>query len=186
MGLICECQSKQWIHTHSPNKPKKFTQMVSVRQKDVTGQERSADGGIHATKDHNVTSVLRNTKKLCRAIQNKRHGVFLHESLHLHAAACTWALLQHFNWELFDDPPYSPYLALSDCHLFTYMKNCLRSQHYNIMRSWWKASKHGFAHRQQTSLAQVYKNLFPDMTSASVPVVTPLRSSLSMCVFFCK
>jgi hypothetical protein len=36
------------------------------------------------------------------------------------------ALLEHFNWELFDRPPYSPDLALIDYHLFTY-----RSQRFN-------------------------------------------------------
>jgi hypothetical protein len=25
-------QSKQWMHTHSPNKPKKFKQMLSARE----------------------------------------------------------------------------------------------------------------------------------------------------------
>jgi transposase len=42
-------------------------------------------------------------------------------------AACTLALLEHFNWELFDHPPYSPDLAPSDYHLFTYLKNWLAS-----------------------------------------------------------
>jgi hypothetical protein len=32
-------------------------------------------------------------------------------------------MLEHFNWELFDHPPYSPDLALSNYHLFTYLKN---------------------------------------------------------------
>jgi hypothetical protein len=44
-------------------------------------------------------------------------------------------------------------------------------------------SKHGQAHRRQTSLTQAYKNLLPDTTSVSVPAVTALRSSLSMYVF---
>jgi hypothetical protein len=61
-------QSKQWMHTHSPNKPTEFKQLLSACQKAdgncFLGQERSADGEIHATGDHtNVTSVLRNTKK---------------------------------------------------------------------------------------------------------------------------
>jgi hypothetical protein len=62
-------QSKQWMHTHSPNKPKKFKQTLFACQKangnHFLRQERSADGGIHATRDHNVKSVLRNTKKHC-------------------------------------------------------------------------------------------------------------------------
>jgi hypothetical protein len=37
----------------------------------------------------------------------------------------------------------------------------------------------GWAYRQ-TSSAQVYRNLFPDTTGASVPVVTTMKSSLSM------
>jgi histone-lysine N-methyltransferase SETMAR len=63
------------------------------------------------------------------AIQNKRRGmltfsiVLLHDNVHLHTAACTQALLKHFNWELSDHPPYSPDLAPSDYNLFTYLKN---------------------------------------------------------------
>jgi hypothetical protein len=63
-------QSNQWMHTHSPNKPKMFKQTLSACQKAdgycFLKQERSTDGGIHATIDHNnVTSVMRNTKKNC-------------------------------------------------------------------------------------------------------------------------
>jgi hypothetical protein len=63
-------QSKQWMHTHSPDKPKKFKQTLSACQKAdgscFLGQERSADGAIHASRDHsNIRSVrvLRNTLK---------------------------------------------------------------------------------------------------------------------------
>jgi hypothetical protein len=57
-------QSEQWIHTHSPNKTTKFKQPLSVCQivdgNCFLGQERSADGVIHATRDHsNIRSVLR-------------------------------------------------------------------------------------------------------------------------------
>jgi hypothetical protein len=56
-------QLKQWMHTRSPKKPKKFKQTLSACQKAggncFLGQERSADSGIHATMDHNnVRSVL--------------------------------------------------------------------------------------------------------------------------------
>jgi hypothetical protein len=40
-------------------------------------------------------------------------------------------LLEHFNWELFDHPPYSPDLTPSNYHLFTYAKKWLRSQRFN-------------------------------------------------------
>jgi hypothetical protein len=39
--------------------------------------------------------------------------------------------MEHFNWELFDYPPYSPDLAPSDYHLFTYPKNWSLSQRFN-------------------------------------------------------
>jgi histone-lysine N-methyltransferase SETMAR len=95
------------------------------------GKERSVDSGICATRDqNNVKSVLRNTKKLRMAIQNKRRGmltsgiVLLLDNACPHTCAHTRALLEHFNWELFDHPPYSPDLAPSDCVLFTHLKNC--------------------------------------------------------------
>jgi hypothetical protein len=61
-------QSKQWMHTHSPNKLKKFKQTLFACQKAdgncFLGQERSTDSGIHATRDYNnIRSVLGNTKK---------------------------------------------------------------------------------------------------------------------------
>jgi hypothetical protein len=51
--------------------------------------------------------------------------VLFHDNARPSTAARTRALLEHFNWELFDDPPYSPYLSLSDYDLFTYLNNCL-------------------------------------------------------------
>jgi hypothetical protein len=68
------------------------------------------------------------------AIQNKRHGmltsgvVLLHDNARPHTAACFPALLEYFSWELFDHPPYTPFLALSHYHLFIYLKNWLGSQ----------------------------------------------------------
>jgi hypothetical protein len=55
--------SKQLMHTYSQNTPKKFKQTLSASQKadgnSFLGQERSADSGIHATRDHNnIRSVL--------------------------------------------------------------------------------------------------------------------------------
>jgi transposase len=53
-------------------------------------------------------------KELRSTIQNKRRGmltygvVLLHDNSRPHTAARTSALLEHFNWELFDHPPYSP------------------------------------------------------------------------------
>jgi hypothetical protein len=60
---------------------------------------------------------------LHKAIQNKicevlASGiVLLHDSIHLHTAACTQALLEHFSCELFDHPPDSPSLTPRSYHL---------------------------------------------------------------------
>jgi histone-lysine N-methyltransferase SETMAR len=67
---------------------------------------------------------LRNTKNLGMLTPGV---ILLHINVHPHTAAHTQALLEHLNWELFDNPPYSPDLAASDYHLFTYLKNRLRS-----------------------------------------------------------
>jgi transposase len=45
-----------------------------------------------------------------------------HDNAHAHTAAHILALLEHFNWELFDHPPYSPDLAPSGYHLFICLK----------------------------------------------------------------
>jgi hypothetical protein len=42
-----------------------------------------------------------------------------------------FALLEHFNWELFGHLSLGPDLAPSDCHLFTNLNNWLRSQNFN-------------------------------------------------------
>jgi hypothetical protein len=57
--------------------------------------------------------------------------VLLHDNTHLYTAACIRALLEHFNWELFDHFPYSLDLTPSNYHLFTYLKKWLRSQCFN-------------------------------------------------------
>jgi hypothetical protein len=57
-------QSKHWMQTHSPNKPKNCKQ-TSARKllETFLGQEWSAYGGIHATRDHNNVNVLQNAKE---------------------------------------------------------------------------------------------------------------------------
>jgi hypothetical protein len=98
-----------------------------------------------------------------------------------HTAACTRALLEHFNWELFDHLPHSLNLAPSYYHLFTYLKNWLGSQHFNNNGKLMEDIKTWLS--SQTFLTHEYKNVFPD-TSASIPAVTTLRSSLRMKILF--
>jgi hypothetical protein len=61
VNVETEEQSKQWMHTHSPDKLKQFKEMSACRKADgicFLRQVRSADVGINATMDHNVRSVL--------------------------------------------------------------------------------------------------------------------------------
>jgi hypothetical protein len=50
---------------------------------------------------------------------------------HTSTAARTRALVEHFNWELFDHSYYNLDLAPSNCHLCSYLKNWLRSQRFS-------------------------------------------------------
>jgi hypothetical protein len=57
--------------------------------------------------------------------------VLLHDNSRQHTDARTRAMLEYFNWELFDHPPYSFELAPRDYYLSTYLKNWLGSQSFN-------------------------------------------------------
>jgi histone-lysine N-methyltransferase SETMAR len=56
--------------------------------------------------------------------------VFLHDNVCPHTAARIPALLEYFNGELSEHPPYSPDLTPSDYYLFTCL-NWLGSQRFN-------------------------------------------------------
>jgi hypothetical protein len=78
-----------------------------------------------------TSAVYCKTLKNCvrPTIQNKRRGMLTYGVLLIHANACphtgarTRALLDDFNWALFDHRPHTPGLALSDYHMITYLKN---------------------------------------------------------------
>ena len=57
--------------------------------------------------------------------------VFFHDNARPHSARRTTALLESFNWDVFNHPPYSPDLAPSDYHLFMHMKKWLGSQRFD-------------------------------------------------------
>jgi hypothetical protein len=157
-------RSNQWIHTYSPNKLKMLKQTLSARK--LIAAVFWDRKGVLTTCDQNsaVRCIFQNTKK--RAVHKKGHRVLtssvvlLHVNIHLHTYAHTRALLEHFNCGLLDHPPYSPHLALSSCNLFTYLMNWLWSQRFGSNEEMMEGSRHGWAHRQHTSLTQAYKN-FP-------------------------
>jgi hypothetical protein len=76
-------------------------------------------------------------KNLRMAIQDKKRGmltsgvVLLHDNACPHIAFHTRALLEHFNWELFDYPPYRPDLAPNDYRLLMYLNIWLRPQRFS-------------------------------------------------------
>lgn len=133
-------QSQQWMHTNSPNRPKKFKQTFNNRkimatvfwdQKGVLLVEFMQPGTT-------ITSAVycETLRRLRRAIQNKRRGmltsgiVLIHDNARPHTAAVTQRLLQHFQWEIFDHPAYSPDLAPSDYHLFPELKQWLGGKRF--------------------------------------------------------
>jgi hypothetical protein len=94
------------------------------------------------------------------------------------------ALLENFNWELFDHPPYSPDLTPSDCHLFTYLKNWLASQHLNNNEELMEGAKTWLSSQAADFFDIGTQKFIPDITNASILAVTRSRSCLSMHVFF--
>jgi hypothetical protein len=127
-----------------------------------------------------VVRFLHAKYKNAAEIQNKRRGmltccvVLLHDNARPHTAARTRALLEYFNWELFDHPPYGPHPTPSDNYLFTCLKNWLGSQHFNNDARCRNVAK--LTGGMQTSLMQAYMNLSSN-TSASIPGVTALINS---------
>jgi histone-lysine N-methyltransferase SETMAR len=125
------------MHTHSLNKLNKFKQ-TSVRKLMATVfWDRKGALMVEFMQQVTMSEVYCETlKQVHRAIHKKRCGmlkcgvVLLHDDAYPHTAPHTSALQEYFNWELFDHPPYSPDLTLSDYHAFTYLKNWLQSQRF--------------------------------------------------------
>jgi hypothetical protein len=135
-------QSSGCTHIHQTSR--KFKQTLSACQKAdgscLMGQDRKGvpmvefmQQGTTITSEEYCETLK---KKLLKAIQNKRRGMLksgvalLRDNALPHTADRTRTLLEHFNWELFDHRPYTTDLAPSDYHLFTYLKNWLRSQRF--------------------------------------------------------
>jgi transposase len=176
-------QSKQWMHSHLPNRKNVNKRLAARKLMATVFWDRKGVLMVEFVQQGTIMSEVncKTVRELLWAIQNKRRAVLLHDNARPHTTARTEALLEHFNWELFDHPPYIHDLFLSD-HLFTYLKTGWDHRASAIMRSRLKVSKSGWADRRKTFLT--YKNVFPDTKCASIPEATTLRSSLSMYVFF--
>jgi hypothetical protein len=110
--------------------------------------------------------------------------VLLDDNAHLHTAAGTRALPEHFNWELFAHPPYSPDLAPSVYYLFAYLKNRLGSQRFNNNEELMEGFKTWLSSQAADFCDTGIQKLIPHTTNSSVPAVTTLRSSRSVYVSF--
>jgi hypothetical protein len=161
------------MHIHSPHKPKKLQSFLPTRRLMADGLD--GRGEIHSIKNHNKFKiVLWNTKKLRKVIQNKKRGlltfsiVILHDNARARGAARTRTLLEHLNWELFDSSLTALLSLQRTAACLSTWRTGWDHRALTTMRSSWKVSKHGWDHRQQASLTQETKNLFPDMTSSYV------------------
>jgi hypothetical protein len=130
-------------------------------------------------------------KELHRTVQNKRLGmlsssvVLLHDSAHQHTAARTQALLEHLNWEFFDNPPNSPDISSSNDHLFTYLKNLLQSQHFSNNEELMEGVKTWLNSQVVDFFDTGIQKYIPQYDKCLNSGVTMLRRSLSM-YFVCN
>jgi hypothetical protein len=83
---------------------------------------------------------------------------------------------------LFDHPPYSHDLAPSNYHLFAYLKNWLGSQRFSSNEELMEGVQMWLSSKAADFFDIGVQYLFPD-TSASIPVVTILRSSFKYVCF---
>jgi hypothetical protein len=176
------------MHTHSPNKPKKFKQTLPACQKADGNCFQDMRGVLmvelmqHGTK---ITSeVYCETLKNCvgPAIQNILCCLSMTVSIRIELLMLEHCC-SHFNQGLFDHPPHSPDLSLRYHHLFKYLKKWLLSQHFNNNEELMEGVETWLSRQAADFFDTGIQNLF-DTTSASVLAVNTLRSSLSMYVFF--
>ena len=73
----------------------------------------------------------------CRRGKLSRGIVLLHDNARPHTARQTQALLrEQFHWDIFEHPPYSPDLALSDFFLFPKWRSTLLINASQMMKTW--------------------------------------------------
>jgi hypothetical protein len=58
LNAVTNEQSKQWMHTDSPNKPKTFSALQKADGDYFLGQEGTADGEIHAKENQNNVRIV--------------------------------------------------------------------------------------------------------------------------------
>ena len=88
---------------------------------------------LETGKTINAARYVQTLLKLHRAMRDKRPGrkvILQHDNAWPHTAHLTLEKNENMGWEVLPHPPYSPDLAPSDYHLFGFVKNQMRGQHY--------------------------------------------------------
>lgn len=129
-------QSMEWHHQNSPTKKKAKT--VKSAGKVMGTVFWDAEGCIlveflEPGQTINAARYVQTLKKLRRALRDKRPGkkiVLQQDNARPHSARCTMEQIEKMGWKLLPYPAYSPDLAPSDYHLFGFVKEQMRGQHY--------------------------------------------------------
>jgi hypothetical protein len=101
-------------------------------------------------------------KKLCRAVENKRHEMLVCSSMTMRIHIQLLAL-EHC-WSISAGSCLTTLLTalislqVTTTCLPTWRTGCACNAS-TIIRSWWKVSKHSWAHKWQASLTEAYKNI---------------------------
>jgi hypothetical protein len=115
-----------------------------------------------------VTShVYFETLKNCKASQNKRRGM-------LKSGVVFWIILTGSCLTIL----LTNFISLPSVPPVRQTRSGWDDSGSTLMRCWWKMLQCGWGHRQQVSLTQTYKNLFPDTRSASIRPVTYVENYL--------
>ena len=129
-------QSMEWHHLDSPTKKKPKT-MASAKK--IMGTVFWDSEGciliefLEPGTTINASHYVQTLSKLRRALRDKRPGrkvILQHDNARPHTARLTLEKIEKMGWEVLPHPPYSPDLAPSDYHLFGFVKNQMRSHHY--------------------------------------------------------
>jgi len=132
-------QSMEWHHLHSPSEKKAKT--VPSAAKVMGTVFWDAEGLILAEflePGQTITAAryVQALHKFRCALRDIRLGrnIILHDNACPHAAHLTSEAIARMGWEVLPHPSYSPDLALSDYHLFRFVKDQLRGQRYETIQ----------------------------------------------------
>jgi len=128
-------KSMEWRHSGSP-RPKKFRVQKSASifwdQNGIILIDYLPNGQtINAEYYSSLLVQLKDILKEKRRRKLTKGVLFLQENVAAHRALETQKKLAYLGLQCLDDPPYSPYLAPSDYHLFPGLKKQLKGRRFS-------------------------------------------------------